>query len=134
MGCKKLIALAVTGVMLVSVAACGNNTGSTASESGTSVEPEVVLDVAFENNSSEPIGQGWEKAQGIIKEKSGGKMTIEVYPDSQLGDKSSLIDSMLLGEPVCTLADGAFYQIMELRIWEFCSDHFYLITGINAGH
>ena len=109
MGCKKLIALAVTGAMLVSVAACGNNTGSTASESGTSVEPEVVLDVAFENNSSEPIGQGWEKAQEIIKEKSGGKMTIEVYPDSQLGDKSSLIDSMLLGEPVCTLADGAFY-------------------------
>ena len=36
-------------------------------------------------------------------------MAIEVYPDSQLGDKSSLIDSMLLGEPVCTLADGAFY-------------------------
>ncbi len=36
-------------------------------------------------------------------------MAIEVYPDSQLGDKSSLIDSMLLGENVCTLADGAFY-------------------------
>lgn len=59
--------------------------------------------------SSEPIGAGWERAQEIIKEKSGGKMAIEVYPDSQLGDKSSLIDSMLLGEPVCTLADGAFY-------------------------
>ena len=29
-------------------------------------------------------------------------MAIEVYPDSQLGDKSSLIDSMLLGENVCT--------------------------------
>ena len=49
------------------------------------------------------------KAQEIIKEKSGGKMAIEIYPDSQLGDKSSLIDSMLLGENVCTLADGAFY-------------------------
>ena len=36
-------------------------------------------------------------------------MAIEIYPDSQLGDKSSLIDSMLLGENVCTLADGAFY-------------------------
>lgn len=36
-------------------------------------------------------------------------MEIQIYPDSQLGDKSSLIDSMLLGENVCTVADGAFY-------------------------
>lgn len=72
-------------------------------------EPEVVLQVAFENSISEPVGAGWEKAQELIKEKSGGTMAIEIYPDSQLGDKSSLIDSMLLGEPVCTLADGAFY-------------------------
>ena len=74
-----------------------------------SADAEVVLQVAFENSITEPVGEGWTKAQEIIKEKSGGKMAIEVYPDSQLGDKSSLIDSMLLGENVCTLADGAFY-------------------------
>lgn len=102
---KKLTALGLTSAMLLSLAGCGG----AGDASDTSVEPEVVMDVAFENSSSEPIGAGWEKAQEIIKEKSGGKMSIEVYPDSQLGDKSSLIDSMLLGEPVCTLADGAFY-------------------------
>ena len=47
--------------------------------------------------------------QELLKEKSGGTMEIQIYPDSQLGDKSSLIDSMLLGENVCTVADGAFY-------------------------
>ena len=36
-------------------------------------------------------------------------MKITLYPDSQLGSKNELIDSMLLGEPVATLADGAFY-------------------------
>lgn len=36
-------------------------------------------------------------------------MEIVTYPDSQLGKKSALIDSMLMGENVCTLADGAFY-------------------------
>ncbi|OHE66391.1 MAG: C4-dicarboxylate ABC transporter substrate-binding protein, partial [Treponema sp. GWB1_62_6] len=42
-------------------------------------------------------------------EKGDGSMEIVLYPDSQLGSKNSLIDSMLLGEPVITLADGAFY-------------------------
>lgn len=106
MNLKRIMALVLTGTMLLSVTACG---GSNSKKEQAETEPEIVLDVAFENNSSEPIGAGWEKAQEIIKEKSGGKMAIEICPDSQLGDKSSLIDSMLLGEPVCTLADGAFY-------------------------
>lgn len=103
-----MTAVILSGLMLLPLTACGS-ASQTGSDAASSVEPEIVLDVAFENNSSEPIGAGWERAQEIIKEKSGGKMAIEVYPDSQLGDKSSLIDSMLLGEPVCTLADGAFY-------------------------
>lgn len=105
---KKMTAVILSGLMLLPLTACGS-ASQTGSDAASSVEPEIVLDMAFENNSSEPIGAGWERAQEIIKEKSGGKMAIEVYPDSQLGDKSSLIDSMLLGEPVCTLADGAFY-------------------------
>ena len=94
-----MIAVILSGLMLLPLTACGS-ASQTGSDAASSVEPEIVLDVAFENNSSEPIGAGWERAQEIIKEKSGGKMAIEVYPDSQLGDKSSLIDSMLLGEPV----------------------------------
>ena len=88
---KKMTAVILSGLMLLPLTACGS-TSQTESDAASSVEPEIVLDVAFENNSSEPIGAGWERAQEIIKEKSGGKMAIEVYPDSQLGDKSSLID------------------------------------------
>lgn len=103
---KKVMALAMSGtVAITGLTACGNEKDVSAENSG----PEEVLQIAFENSISEPVGEGWKKAQEIIEEKSGGKMAIEVYPDSQLGDKSSLIDSMLLGENVCTLADGAFY-------------------------
>lgn len=121
---RKVMALTLAGAMAAaSLTACGGSsttettaaaaaaadtTAAAAADSG-SADAEIVLQVAFENSISEPVGQGWTKAQEIIKEKSGGKMAIEVYPDSQLGDKSSLIDSMLLGENVCTLADGAFY-------------------------
>lgn len=125
---KKVLALSLTGaITAMSLSACGGSAststqapasadattaaGETAAADANagSQDAEVVLQVAFENSASEPVGEGWLKAQEIMKEKSGGKMAIEVYPDSQLGDKSSLIDSMLLGENVCTLADGAFY-------------------------
>ncbi len=124
---KKMVALTLAGVMAASLSACGGGGGSAAPETKAAEGGEapaeggadaaasdtsgadIVLQVAFENCASEPVGEGWKKAQEIIKEKSGGTMAIEIYPDSQLGDKSSLIDSMLLGENVCTLADGAFY-------------------------
>ena len=125
---RKVMALTMAGAMAATtLTACGSSSSTTettaaaaettaaaaadttAAADNGSADAETVLQVAFENSISEPVGQGWEKAQEIIKEKSGGKMAIEIYPDSQLGDKSSLIDSMLLGENVCTLADGAFY-------------------------
>jgi len=135
---RKLMALGLAGVMAASVSACGGSSASsttaaaapaettaaaaaaettaagaaaetTAATADAAAAPEVTLRVAFENSITEPVGEGWTKAQEIIKEKSGGTMAIEVYPDSQLGDKNSLIDSMMLGENVCTLADGAFY-------------------------
>ena len=126
---RKLMALGLAGVMAASVSACGGSSASsttaaaapaettaaaaaaetTAAAADAAAAPEVTLRVAFENSITEPVGEGWTKAQEIIKEKSGGTMAIEVYPDSQLGDKNSLIDSMMLSENVCTLADGAFY-------------------------
>lgn len=120
---RRVLAVALAGLMTAALAGCGNGSTDTAasgSGAGTPAAEQqntnsggsgdvITMQVAFENSQSEPVGAGWEKAQELLAEKSGGTMAIEIYPDSQLGDKSSLIDSMLLGENVCTLADGAFY-------------------------
>ena len=118
---KKLLALATASALAVTMlAACssGSNTsaGTTSdSNAGTSTSTpapsgdKVTLQLGFENSLSEPVGQAAEKWAELVAEKSNGTMELVLYPDSQLGDKSELIDSMLLGEPVCTLADGAFY-------------------------
>lgn len=124
---KRVVALATVGALAAaSLSACsgGGETAQTTAAETEAVQEEskeaagssadagdadVVLQVAFENSITEPIGQGIVKAQELLADKSGGTMAIEIYPDSQLGDKSSLIDSMLLGEAVCTVADGAFY-------------------------
>ena len=69
---------------------------------------DEVLQVGFENSLSEPVGQGMVKWQELLAARNVG-LTLELLPDSQLGNKTDLIDQMLLGEPVMTLADGAFF-------------------------
>lgn len=74
-----------------------------------SAEEPVTVMIGFENSISEPVGQALEKWQQLVDEEGDGSIRIELYPDSQLGSKSELIDGMLLGEPYVTLCDGSFY-------------------------
>ena len=67
-----------------------------------------TLQIGFENSLSEPIGQALVKWQELLAAKN-VDLTIELFPDSQLGNKTDIIDQMLLGEGVMTLADGAFF-------------------------
>ena len=147
---KKMVALTLAGVMAASLSACGGGGGSAAPETKAAEGGEapaeggadaaasdtsgadIVLQVAFENSASEPVGEGWKKAQEIIKEKSGGTMAIEIYPESQLGDKSSLIDSMLLGENVHWLTAHSM-RITGYRILVSCLGRFCSTVGISAG-
>ena len=89
-------------VMVLSLAACG--TKEAAPEAGAEAAApagEVIeIQFGFENSLKEPLGQGVEKWAELLEEVSGGTMKIVPYPDSQLGNKTDIIDSMLLGEPV----------------------------------
>lgn len=101
---KRTCALIILcGLLATSLFASGNT------EKADSSAAPVTIQIGFENSMSEPIGQALEKWQSLVAEKGDGSLVIELFPDSQLGSKSKLIDSMLLGEPVVTLADGAFY-------------------------
>ena len=90
---KKVFALLLSLALVLALAAASADT---------------VLQIGFENSLSEPVGQVLEKWKELLAERNVG-LTIELFPDSQLGAKTQLIDQMLLGEPVMTLADGAFY-------------------------
>ena len=88
---KKMLAFVLVLMMALTVAASAE-----------------TLQIGFENSLSEPIGQGLQKWQELLAAKD-VDLTIELFPDSQLGNKTDIIDQMLLGEPVMTLADGAFF-------------------------
>jgi tripartite ATP-independent transporter DctP family solute receptor len=69
---------------------------------------ENLVRLAFENSMSEPIGIALQYWRDNLNAMNVG-LRAELFPDSQLGSKTDVIDSMLLGEAVITLADGAFY-------------------------
>lgn len=111
---KRLLSALLCGAMAFSLTACGGSDkpaagGSAAGGDAAASGDATVIQVGFENSISEPFGQGLVKWQELVDEKSNGTLKIELFPDSQLGSKAELIDSMLIGEPVVTLADGAFY-------------------------
>ncbi|MDO4523578.1 MAG: C4-dicarboxylate TRAP transporter substrate-binding protein [Eubacteriales bacterium] len=68
----------------------------------------VEINVGYENAITEPAAQAAEKWKELVEEKSGGSITLNLFPNSALGKKNDLIDQMLLGENVITVADGAF--------------------------
>lgn len=70
---------------------------------------QIVLKLGYENNPGEPFDLGCQKWAELLEKKSNGTMKIELYPSSQLGNKTEIIDSMILGENTATLADGAFF-------------------------
>lgn len=111
---KKLVSAILCGTLVFSLAACGqknDSTGGSQSTGSDSAAPGDVIElqIGFENSMKEPLGQGVAKWAELLDKASNGTMKITPYPDSQMGNKTDIIDSMLLGEPVCTLADGAFY-------------------------
>ncbi|MDR1831451.1 MAG: C4-dicarboxylate TRAP transporter substrate-binding protein [Fusobacteriaceae bacterium] len=69
----------------------------------------VTIQIGYENNPGEPFDEACREWKRLIEEKSKGSIKVELFPSSQLGSKNDLIDQMLAGDSVITLADGAFY-------------------------
>ena len=97
-----LFELLSTVLAITLLAGCGG-------QQSASKDGKVVIQVGYENNPGEPFDKGVNKWKELLEQKSNGTMIIETYPSSQLGSKNDLIDQMIAGQPVVTLADGAFY-------------------------
>jgi tripartite ATP-independent transporter DctP family solute receptor len=101
---KKCIAVVLASAILAAGVFAGGGKDSSAAPSGK----PVVVQVGYENAPGSSVDLAMKEWQRLIAEKSGGQMTIELFPSSQLGAKNDIIDQMLAGMNVVTLADGAF--------------------------
>lgn len=104
MNTKKILALALALTMALPLAACGNSTtpsaptgsqGTPAASGGGTSAPEVTLIAAHVNNDESSYHYGLTKFKEKLEEVSGGKMTVEIHPNGELGgDETELIEKV----------------------------------------
>lgn len=115
---KKLIAsvLAIT-CLTTALSGCGAKKGNTTSNSaadaaGTSASEAAddgkvyKLKMSTQLNESSPMVDGFKAWAGYVKEKTNGKLLIEIYPSAQLGSDEDVIEQAIQGVNVAVLTDG----------------------------
>ncbi|QZY54361.1 C4-dicarboxylate TRAP transporter substrate-binding protein [Crassaminicella profunda] len=107
---KKSVILMVALLVMSLLTACGAPAKDSAETAKNPEETKpVIIQIGYGNNPGEPIDLAANEWKKLVEERSNGTMKIELFPSAQLGSKNDLIDQMLAGDAVITLADGAFY-------------------------
>lgn len=85
--------------------ACGGSGGSTAASTGSTAAStgsaaasgaSVTLKLGFSTNEEDPRAKGAQQFKEEVEEKTGGAVTVELYPSGQLGGDADLINSIAL--------------------------------------
>ena len=108
---KKAIAAALTAAMVMSLAACGGNktaettaaqaAGSeakTEAASGNADMPKMTMSIGHNGNMESLNQYVAEQAKRLLEEKSGGNITVNIYPNAQLGSESDMLTSCQAGD------------------------------------
>lgn len=117
---KKMLSLALSTAMILSLTACGgNDTASTtaapaqntetkaassaAEDSGLTTEitstDKITIRLAYDVAESHPSHTAFvEKFQNALQNASNGNITVELYPNSQLGSLAENMEAMRIGD------------------------------------
>ncbi|MGN0975746.1 MAG: TRAP transporter substrate-binding protein [Gemmiger sp.] len=109
---KKVLALAMSAAMMLGLAACGGSASSTSTaastadssasseaastDAGAPVGDSITLKFGFSTNEEDPRAKAAAQFKAEVEEKTGGAITVELYPSGQLGGDADLINSLSL--------------------------------------
>ena len=96
---KKVLALVLAVVMMLSLVACG-------SKGGNDADKVYELKVSTTQTEKSMIYAGLQAAADAVAEKTEGKVKITIYPSSQLGAEEDMIDQALQGMGIAVLTDA----------------------------
>ena len=125
---KKLITVALAGVMVLNLAACGGSgtTEQTTAASSDSTKTEAAetqsgltetrtFKLATDQAVDYPNTIALQSFADEVKEKTDGRIDIEIYPSAQLGDENAYLQQLQFGA-----VDFAKSSIAPLA--QFCTD------------
>lgn len=73
----------------------------------TNERSKNVLYFAHNSPQSHPVHKGALKFQEVLAEKSGGKLTIKIFPDAQLGSEREVLELLQIGSLAITKVSAA---------------------------
>ncbi len=97
---KKVTALILALIMLLAFAACGSSGSGTANQANTGSAAEfkpVVLKFANQHPSDSTASDSDRKICEKIAAATEGRVTVELYTDSSLGDYTSTVQELMMG-------------------------------------
>ena len=103
--------------------------------------PELSLKFGHPYNEAHPLSRGAQKFADIVKEKSGGKITVTVYPNSTIGSSRDLVESLQIGGVVDfalvpTTNVASFYAPLDIFYLPFLfrdREHAYAVADGPVG-
>lgn len=101
-------ALTACGGSSSSTAASTSSAASTAAPTATASNASVVLKFDLTVSLEHPWGLAATEFKNRIEEKSGGSMTVEIYPSSTSGSEADSLAGMLVGTTSMTMSGGSF--------------------------
>ena len=125
---KKFLALVLAVSMLLALAACGKKdptpTPDDQQNPDTESEyPVMTIRLAHDAPLTTPHHEAAEKIKAAREEKSGGKITVEVYPNQQFGSASEMIESQQMNTVEMVLLPtskyGGFYPTLNIMDMPF---------------
>lgn len=147
---RKSLILTLTLIFILVLAACGNNGDENSAaannnendnkSSGGDYE-ELTITLSHNQPVDSPEGIGAEKFKEVVESESGGSITVDMYPDSQLGSLREQVESTQLGEIDITMQPSAYItpfvddvKVLDLPyLWPADKDALYEVLDGEAG-
>src|SRR5665648_140019 len=93
---NKIASIVLALIMVVSLAACSGNSAPKTTDEGSKSEA-VVIKLGTTVNEEDSFQIAAEKFADLVKERTNGAYTIEIYPNGSLGDERTMLESMQMG-------------------------------------
>ena len=100
---KRIFATILAAMMAVTaLAGCGGGAASSAAEApaetaDASNDPKVTIKLASTKATENYMYKGMEMFKEVAEKESGGSITVELYPASQLGGQDEIVEGMQMG-------------------------------------
>jgi len=103
---KLVVVILVVSLLALAVAGCGQKPAQQPADNNQAPQP-IALKVGHVLAPTHPYQLGLEKFAQLVKEKTNGQVTVDVFPSSQLGNEREMIEALQMGTLEMTLVSTA---------------------------